>query len=310
MFIEIEMSENKVHIIEFRDELVAHFKNLNIAWLEKYFYVEAIDEAMLSDPKKYIIDKGGYIFFAEMDNEIAGTFALMKVEERIFELAKMAVDEKFQGRRVGNRMMEFAIEKVKNLSATKLILYSNTMLSPAIHLYKKYGFVEVPFENSEYKRSNIKMVLALTPDASPLGEGGRQHHSIPGVTLHEGASNVLFGYSKNLRQELTSAEQLMWDNLRNRKIDDLKFRRQHPIGKYIADFYCHQKLLVIELDGSIHNLPENKDYDRARDEYFRELGITVLRFTNEEVLGNMSSVLKKIRESARKINIQSNPTNE
>jgi very-short-patch-repair endonuclease len=139
---------------------------------------------------------------------------------------------------------------------------------------------------------------------------GRQHHLIPRVTLHEGASNGLFGYSKNLRQELTSAEQLMWDNLRNRKIDDLKFRRQHPIGKYIADFYCHQKLLVIELDGSIHNLPENKDYDRARDEYFRELGITVLRFTNEEVLGNMSSVLKKIRESARKINIQSNPANE
>jgi ribosomal protein S18 acetylase RimI-like enzyme len=176
MFIEIEMSENKVHIIEFRDELAAHFKNLNIAWLEKYFYVEAIDEAMLSDPKKYIIDKGGYIFFAEMDDEIAGTFALMKVEERIFELAKMAVDEKFQGHKIGNKMMEFAIEKGKNLSATKLILYSNTMLGPAIHLYRKYGFVEVPFENSEYKRSNIKMELPLTPGPTTGGEGGRQHH--------------------------------------------------------------------------------------------------------------------------------------
>jgi ribosomal protein S18 acetylase RimI-like enzyme len=158
MFIEIKMSEKKVHIIEFRDELACHFKNLNIAWLEKYFYVEPIDEEMLSNPKKYIIDKGGYIFFAEVNNEIAGTFALIKVQEGVYELAKMAVDEKFQGHKIGNKMMEFAIQKVKGLSATKLILFSNTMLGPAIHLYRKFGFVEEPLENSEYKRSNIKMM--------------------------------------------------------------------------------------------------------------------------------------------------------
>ena len=152
------MFENPVNIIEFKNDLVDHFKNLNIAWLQKYFYVEPIDEVMLSDPKKYIIDKGGYIFFAEVNNEIAGTFALMKVQEGVYELAKMAVDEKFQGHKIGNRMMEFAIEKVKSVAAKKLILYSNTMLGPAIHLYKKYGFVEVPLENSEYKRSNIKMI--------------------------------------------------------------------------------------------------------------------------------------------------------
>jgi very-short-patch-repair endonuclease/ribosomal protein S18 acetylase RimI-like enzyme len=304
------MLENSVHIIEFRNDLVDHFKNLNITWLQKYFYVEPIDEEMLSDPRKYIINRGGCIFFAEVNNEIAGTFALMKVKEGVYELAKMAVDEKFQGHKIGNRMMVSAIEKVKRLGATKLILYSNTMLSPAIHLYKKYGFVEVPFENSEYKRSNIQMELPLTPGPSPRGDGRRQPRSTPGVSLHEGASNILFGYSKSLRQEHTPAEQLMWDNLRNRNIDDLKFRRQHPIGRYIADFYCHQKLLVIELDGSIHDLPENKDYDRARDEYFREVGITVLRFNNEEVLDNMSAVLRKIRETAKKINIQSNAANE
>jgi ribosomal protein S18 acetylase RimI-like enzyme len=152
------MFENKVHIIEFRDELAVHFKNLNIDWLQKYFYVESTDEEMLYDPQKHIIDKGGYIFFAEANNEIAGTVALMKVKEGIYELAKMAVDEKFQGHKIGNRLMVSAIDKVKNLAATKLILYSNTMLGPAIHLYKKYGFVEVPLENSEYKRSNIKMM--------------------------------------------------------------------------------------------------------------------------------------------------------
>ena len=166
------MSESNVHIVEFRDELAAYFKDLNIAWLQKYFYVEAIDEEMLADPKQYILDGGGYIFFAEVNGIIASTFALMKVEENIFELSKMAVDEKLQGQKIGNKMMEFAIEKVKSLGAKKLILFSNTMLGPAIHLYRKYGFGEVPLENSEYRRSNIKMVL--TPGPSPtLLERGR-----------------------------------------------------------------------------------------------------------------------------------------
>jgi ribosomal protein S18 acetylase RimI-like enzyme len=69
----------------------------------------------------------------------------------------MAVDEKFQGQKIGNKLMEFGIEKAQCLGAKKLILFSNTMLGPAIHLYKKYGFVELPLEHSEYKRSNIKM---------------------------------------------------------------------------------------------------------------------------------------------------------
>ena len=155
------MSENNVHIIEFKDDHAVHFKNLNIAWLQKYFYVEPIDEKMLSNPKHYIIDKGGYIFFADVNNEIAGTFALMKVSDAVFELAKMAVDEKFQRKKIGNRMMEFAIEKGKALGARKLILFSNTMLGPAIHLYRKYGFVEAPLGNSEYKRSDIRMELSL-----------------------------------------------------------------------------------------------------------------------------------------------------
>jgi ribosomal protein S18 acetylase RimI-like enzyme len=151
------MFETNLHIVDFRDELALHFKNLNLAWLQKYFCVEPVDEEMLSNPKKYIIDKGGYIFFAEVNNEIAGTFALIKMEEGVFELSKMAVDEKFQGQKIGNKLMEFGIEKAQCLGAKKLILFSNTMLGPAIHLYKKYGFVELPLEHSEYKRSNIKM---------------------------------------------------------------------------------------------------------------------------------------------------------
>jgi ribosomal protein S18 acetylase RimI-like enzyme len=155
------MVRDDVRIIEFRDELAGHFKDLNVAWLQKYFYVEAIDEEMLSNPKKYIVDNGGYIFFAEMNGAIAGTFALMKIEDDVYELSKMAVDKKLQGQKIGNRMMEFAIKKAKGLGADKLILFSNTMLGPAIHLYRKYGFVEVPLGNSEYKRSNIRMEYNL-----------------------------------------------------------------------------------------------------------------------------------------------------
>lgn len=153
--------EEQVEIIEFNDELALHFRDLNRAWLEKYFVVEPIDEEMLGNPKEYFIDKGGYIFFAKLNGEVAGTFALLKEGDGIYELSKMAVNEKFQGKKIGNRMLEFCLQKARELGATKVILYSNTILAPAIHLYRKYGFVEVPMGSSEYKRSNIKMEIAL-----------------------------------------------------------------------------------------------------------------------------------------------------
>lgn len=153
--------ESDVVIIEFKDELAEYFTELNLAWLKKYFVVEPIDNEMLSSSKKYIIDKGGHIFFAAVNGEIAGTFALIKIDENIYELSKMAVDEAFQGKKIGNKMMEYCIDEAKKLDASKLILYSNKKLQPAIHLYYKYGFVEVPLDHSEYQRANIKMELVL-----------------------------------------------------------------------------------------------------------------------------------------------------
>ena len=150
-----------MEIIPFSDELAHHFTSFNTAWLEKYFAIEPIDREMLGNPKQYFIDKGGHIFFAKIDDDIAGTFALLKESDSVYELSKMAVWEKYQGQKIGNRLMEFCIEKAKDLKADKLILYSNTMLGPAIHLYKKYGFIEVPITKSGYIRSNIKMELDL-----------------------------------------------------------------------------------------------------------------------------------------------------
>ncbi|MDB5191671.1 MAG: family acetyltransferase [Segetibacter sp.] len=153
--------EETIEIIPFTEEYAADFARLNIAWLEKYFEVEPIDRRIFSDPRTYILDNGGQIYIALYNNEIAGCFALMKSGNNEFELSKMAVDERFQGKQIGNKMLDYCLGAARQLGIAKLILYSNTRLKPAIHLYKKYGFVEVPLGDVEYKRADIKMEINL-----------------------------------------------------------------------------------------------------------------------------------------------------
>ena len=102
------------------------FEKLNRNWIEKYFWMEPIDVAVLQDPETYIIDKGGAIIMASVDDEIAGTVALKFVEKGVYEFTKMAVDEKFQGQKIGLALAEAAIEKAESLGAKKIILYSST----------------------------------------------------------------------------------------------------------------------------------------------------------------------------------------
>jgi ribosomal protein S18 acetylase RimI-like enzyme len=136
-------------------------KELNYEWLQKYFKVEPGDVISLSDPKEEIIDKGGFIFFAERDKEIIGVSCLLKITSEEFELGKMAVTEKYQGLHAGNLLLDFCIRFAIEKQIKKLILYSNKSLSPAIHLYKKYGFHEVEMEEGHYERANIKMERLL-----------------------------------------------------------------------------------------------------------------------------------------------------
>jgi ribosomal protein S18 acetylase RimI-like enzyme len=152
---------DNVEMIGYQPSLDAVFKSLNIAWIEKFFSVEAEDEIVLGNPCAHIVEKGGFIFFAKTGNEVAGTFALIKSGDKVFELAKMAVSEKFQGKQIGNKMLAFAISHVKSIGGEKLILFSNNILKPAIHLYKKFGFREVPLDHATYQRSDIKMELDL-----------------------------------------------------------------------------------------------------------------------------------------------------
>jgi len=100
--------------------------------------------------------------------------------------------------------------------------------------------------------------------------------------------------SRNLRSNMTDAEMLLWSRLRGKQLNGLQFYRQKIIGNYIADFYCPKSRLVIEVDGGQHLDVEAREKDRERDNYMEKAGITVLRFTNNDVLGNIESVLKII----------------
>lgn len=86
--------------------------------------------------------------------------------------------------------------------------------------------------------------------------------------------------------------------MKNKQLAGLKFRRQHPIDRFIADFYCHEKQLVIELDGSIHNKKEQEHFDKGRTETLNEFGIRVLRFKNEEIMNNVEEVVSRIISTA------------
>lgn len=151
----------QIEIIPFKKEFAKDFYSLNIEWLQTYFYVEPFDEEVLSKPQHYIIDKGGIIFFALLENNIVGTVALMPtLNKSVLELTKMAVSPNLRGLKIGQKLMQHCIDFSKNQNLEGLILYSNTKLENAIYIYKKFGFEVIPVElNSPYKRSDIKMTL-------------------------------------------------------------------------------------------------------------------------------------------------------
>ncbi|WP_438695860.1 vitamin B12 dependent-methionine synthase activation domain-containing protein [Winogradskyella ouciana] len=104
-------------------------------------------------------------------------------------------------------------------------------------------------------------------------------------------------HAKTMRNKPTEAEALLWDVLSNKKLDNHKFRRQHIVGSYIADFICLKKGLIVEIDGLIHQLPENKASDEERTKWLNEQGYRVVRFTNDEVLSNLDDVLERLKEA-------------
>ena len=113
-----------------------------------------------------------------------------------------------------------------------------------------------------------------------------------------GAGNLIFEKAKKLRNNVTPTEMILWGRLKER-FADIKFRRQHPISLYIVDFYCHSAKLVIEIDGSIHDLEEIKINDEIRQKDLETLGLKVIRFTTNEVLNNLETVLETIEKNLK-----------
>ncbi len=146
-----------IEIVPYSEATKHYVKALNYEWLKKYFEVEPNDVIQLADPQKEIIDKQGSIYYAKHDGHIVGTVSLLKVSNDVYELGKMAVSETAQGLGIGKILIEHCIAVAAQNGWSKLVLYSNTKLTPAIHLYKKYGFIEAPLEAGHYGRANIKM---------------------------------------------------------------------------------------------------------------------------------------------------------
>lgn len=153
--------DDGLRIITFDPRHREDFKRLNLAWLTRYFKVEPIDERVLGNPEAEILAGGGQILFAMLDEAVVGTVALKAESPEVFELTKMAVDESWQGRGFGKRLLQSACELARHLGAKRVVLYSQRGLQAAVTMYAKYGFIELPVTDQRYSRCDIKMHLPL-----------------------------------------------------------------------------------------------------------------------------------------------------
>lgn len=153
--------------------------------------------------------------------------------------------------------------------------------------YRLVGNVFVPSPPSPLSHAAGEGGRIAAPDLSSraAGEGG---YELPR------ASRELIARARQLRREATTAESLLWELLRDRRLLGRKFRRQHPIGQFIADFFCDDARLIIEIDGAVHREPTQQERDRLREEILREHGFAILRFTNEQIFDRTEQVLQEI----------------
>lgn len=152
----------EVDIVPFRPELAEHFRTINEQWINSMFAMETLDQAILEDPQGYIIDRGGQVWFAAVDDlGIVGTCALLRHQNNAIELTKMGVLESARGLKVGEKLLKRVIEEAMHCRPDLLFLLTNRKCAPAIHLYEKNGFVHCPEVMAryadEYARCNVAM---------------------------------------------------------------------------------------------------------------------------------------------------------
>ena len=162
--IKVRREHSEVEIVEYQPRYKKAFYELNREWIERYWELEPHDIEVLENPEKHILDKGGHIFVALYNGFPVGVCALCPMPEESaydFELAKLAVDTSIQRKGVGRRLCAAVIDKARELGGEMLFLESNTRLKPAIALYRKLGFKELPEYHPAYARGDIQMELPL-----------------------------------------------------------------------------------------------------------------------------------------------------
>ncbi len=151
----------EVEIVDFQPEHADAFRRLNLDWITHYWKVEDADRLYLDHPQEKILDPGGAILMALYRGEPVGTVALIPMGGGSYELAKMAVDDGARGKGIGWRLGRELLDHARDLDATRVYLESNTILEPAINLYRKLGFKPVESGASPYDRCNIQMEIWL-----------------------------------------------------------------------------------------------------------------------------------------------------
>ncbi|MDE6532567.1 MAG: bifunctional helix-turn-helix transcriptional regulator/GNAT family N-acetyltransferase [Muribaculaceae bacterium] len=156
-------NNNGIEVVDYCGEYLMTFKRLNIMWINSHWSLEPHDLEVLNDPDTSILSKGGHILVALVNGKPMGVVALCRMEhsEYDFELAKLAVDPEARGIGLGEKICRAALERARQLGARKLFLESNTLLKPAIGLYRKLGFTELKEYHPAYERGDIQMELTL-----------------------------------------------------------------------------------------------------------------------------------------------------
>ena len=160
----IPMISSNIRIRPFQPGDEKAFRQLNEEWIAKHFRIEETDKVTLGDPVGKILKPGGHIFIGVADGEPVGCCALVVMELGVFELAKMAVTERCQGRGIGRKVLEYTVAQAKAQGARRLYLETNSKLTNAIHLYESIGFRHLPPERmkaSSYARSDVQMEIHL-----------------------------------------------------------------------------------------------------------------------------------------------------
>lgn len=150
-----------IEIVTYEPRYQDDFKRLNMEWLEKYDLVESHDLEILDDPEGTVLNAGGRIFLAKEGDQVVGTAGLWKENNDEYELIKMAVSPKYQGKGISKILLQRCLEEAREMQAKRIFLFSNSQLKTALKLYEQYGFRHVEATNSPFLTADVKMELTL-----------------------------------------------------------------------------------------------------------------------------------------------------